>query len=157
MSGEFYPTKKIELINETELTVEAPRDSHFSDYEDNGVAELYQVYAYLPKEDSEPTAYVTLGIAAEIDCDLSPGNVKKSWEIFYGAAEYFEEKETATGIFNHRAEFRNKKVHKISYFLKQEEDLILECTMEVKQPGKRKKLDERLMEIFDGFVWKCRF
>jgi hypothetical protein len=45
MAGDFYPTKKIELLDESELTVEAPRDKHFSDFEDNGVAEIFENFA----------------------------------------------------------------------------------------------------------------
>ena len=51
---------------------------------------------------------------------------------------------------------KNKHTHKISYLLRQDEDLLLECGMDVHQPNRRKKLDENLIELFKEFVLSCK-
>lgn len=51
---------------------------------------------------------------------------------------------------------KNKSTHKISYILPQDEDLLLECGMDVHQPNRRKKLDEKLMELFKDFALSCK-
>jgi len=151
-----YPKKDVELLDGSVLTVKHPCDRHFQDREDYGVGELYQCYFYYPKEDSDYTAFFFLGIAPEIDCDLEPENIRSSWERVYGQAENFEIREEACGIFGLRVEMRNKSCHKISYLLTMAEDLILECGMEVKQPNRRKKLDESLIGLFGEFVLNCK-
>lgn len=83
-------------------------------------------------------------------------NVRSSWEEVYGKAEFFEIQECDCGIFKLRVEMRNKDTHKISYFLQLEEDLILECGMDVHQPNRRKKLDEKLVDMFREFILSCK-
>lgn len=151
-----YPTKSIELLDGSMLTVKHPSDKHFSDYEDCGAGEIYQCYSYLPKEDAESSADFFVGIAAELGCDLSPENIRSSWEDVYGKADIFEIQEVDYGIFSLRVEMRNKKTHKISYLLQMGEDLLLECGMDVHQPNRRKKLDERLVELFGEFALSCK-
>ena len=152
-----FPKKNLTLLDETMLEVQMPRDKHFSDSEDMGVGELYQVYEYFPKEDSEDAqAHFFLGIGAELDCDLSEENILAAWEKYHGKAEFFEVQEVKYGIYSLRAELRNKNVHKVSYFMPQNATLLLECSMELFQPGKRKKLDEKLASLFEEFAEKCR-
>ena len=151
-----YPTKSLELLDGSTLTVKHPSEKHFTDYEDCGAAEIYQCYSYLPKEDAESSADFFVGIAAELGCDLSPENIRSSWEDVYGKADIFEIQEVDYGIFNLRVEMRNKKTHKISYLLQMGEDLLLECGMDVHQPNRRKKLDERLVELFGEFALSCK-
>ncbi len=151
-----YPTKSIELLDGSTLTVKHPSDKHFTDYEDCGAAEIYQCYSYLPKEDAESSADFFLGIAAELGCDISPENIRSSWEAAYGKADLFEIQEVDYGIFSLRVEMRNKNTHKISYLLPMGEDLLLECGMDVHQPNRRKKLDERLVELFGEFALSCK-
>ncbi len=151
-----YHTKSLELLDGSMLTVKHPSDKHFSDYEDCGAAEIYQCYSYLPKEDAESSADFFVGIAAELGCDISPENVRSSWEDVYGKADIFEIQEVDYGIFNLRVEMRNKNTHKISYLLQMGEDLLLECGMGVHQPNRRKKLDEKLVELFGEFALSCK-
>ena len=151
-----YPTKSIELLDGLTLTAKHPSDKHFSDYEDCGAGEIYQCYSYLPNEDAESSADFFVGIAAELGCDLSPENVRSSWEDVYGKADIFEIQEVDYGIFNLRVEMRNKNTHKISYLLQMGEDLLLECGMDVHQPNRRKKLDEKLVELFGEFALSCK-
>ena len=156
-AGNKFPKKQLTLLDETMLEVQMPRDKHFSDSEDMGVGELYQVYEYFPKEDSEDAqAQFFLGIGAELDCDLSEEHILVAWEKYHGKAEFFEVQEVKHGIYSLRAELRNKNVHKVSYFMPQNETLLLECSMELFQPGKRKKLDEKLAALFEEFAEKCR-
>lgn len=143
-----HPPKCIELLDGSALTVEHPGDKHFVDSGDCHAAEIYQCYSYVPKEDAEATAEFFLGIAPELDCDLKTSNVLETWERIYGKADSFEMQEAACGIFRLRGEMRNKNTHKISYFLQMEEDLLLECGMEVHQPNKRKKLSYRRKSVF---------
>ena len=151
-----YPTKSIELLDGSMLTVKHPSDKHFSDYEDCSAAEIYQCYSYLPNEDAESSADFFVGIAAELGCDISPDNIRSLWEDVYGKADLFEIQEVNYGIFNLRVEMRNKNTHKISYILQMEDVLLLECGMDVHQPNRRKKLDERLVELFEEFSLSCK-
>ena len=151
-----YPIKQLELLDGSNLMVKHPKDKHFMDYEDYGVGELYQCYSYLPKEDGESTAEFFVGIAPELDCNLDVQNIKSCWEEVYGKAEFFEVQEVEYGLFKLRVEMRNKATHKISYLLQMEEDLLLECGMDVHQPNRRKKLDENLSALFEEFTLECK-
>lgn len=156
-AGDPYPEKDIELLNESKLTVSAPRDKHFSDCDDYGVGELYQAYMYYPREDSEEaSAAFYIGIAAELDCDMSGDNIRRAWEKQNGKAELFEVKSVEYGIFKLRAEMRNKSIHRISYLLQIDECELLDCTMELRKPNSRKKLDEKLTGLFEEFAGKIK-
>ncbi len=147
----------VELLDGSTLTFTYPRDRHFEDCGDCNVAEIYQCYEYHTQEGSESSADFFLGIAPELDCSLEEADVLSSWERIYGKADSFEMKEAGHGIFRLRAEMRNKSCHKVSYFLQTAEDLLLECGMQVHQPGRRKKLDEKLAVLFEEFAGECRF
>lgn len=151
-----YPTKNLQLLDESSLIVKHPADRHFVDEEDGGAAEIYQCYSYQKQEGGESSAEFFLGIAPELDCNMEPGNVRSAWEELHGKAETFEMQECEHEVFTYRAEMRNKSVHKISYLVQSEEDLLLECSMEVHQPGRRKKLDEKLTGLFEEFVMNCK-
>ena len=148
--------KVIELLDNAKLTITPPKDTHFTDNDDSGAAEIYQCYSYSTSENAEPAGEFFLGIAPELDCDLKPENVRSSWEDYYGKADFFEMKEANYGIFKYRVEMRNKESHKISYILQQEKDLLLECGMEVHTPNRRKKTDEKLEAIFAEFTLSCK-
>lgn len=158
VAGNPYPEKDIELLNESKLTVSSPRDKHFSDYDDYGVGEMYQAYMYLPREDSEEaSAAFYIGMAAELNCDMSEENIRRAWEKQNGKAELFEVKSVEHGIWGLRAEMRNKSVHRISYLLQIDESELLDCTMELRKPNSRKKLDEKLSALFEEFARGCKF
>lgn len=155
-ANDRYPQKEITLVDDTKLTLKPPCDRHFEDSEDYGTLEIYQGYSYLSVEGAEPSAEFFLGIAPEIDCNLQPENVRKCWEQIYGAAESFQMHEVVKGIYTQYAEMKNKSIHKISYFLQQNEDLVLECGMLLHMPNRRKKLDEKLLPLFEEFAANCR-
>lgn len=156
--GNPYPPKNVELVNGSILIVSPPRDKCFTDNDDYGEGELYQLYGYYPREDSEEaSAAYYIGIAAELDCDMSEDNIRKAWEELHGKAEFFEVKPTEHGIFRLRAEMRNKSVHRISYLLQINEGELLDCTMELRKPNTRKKLDEKLSVMFEEFARQCKF
>lgn len=156
-AGNPYPSKDIEILSGAKLTVSAPRNKHFTDDEDHGAGELYQAYMYFPREDSEESSSeFYLGIAAELDCDMSEDNIRSAWEELHGKAEFFEVKAVEYGIFKLRAEMRNKSVHRISYLLQIDESELLDCTMELHKPNSRKKLDEKLSVLFEEFAGHCK-
>ena len=157
VAGNPYSEKTIELLSGTTMILSAPRDKHFSDCEDYGVGELHQAYLYYPKEGADSSAEFYLGIAAELDCDMSGENIRKAWEELHGKSEFFEVKPIEHGIFKLRAEMKNKSVHRISYLLQIDESELLDCTMELRKPNSRKKLDEKLTVLFEEFAGKCRF
>ena len=95
-------------------------------------------------------------MAAELDCSLEMENVRSTWEELYGKQDFFDMQEIERGIFELRFEMKNKDIHKISHFLQIEEDLLLECSMEVHSPNKRKKLDEDLAKLFAEFAGSCK-
>ena len=163
-SEEYHNSKKtstniksIDLLDNSKLTIIPPKATHFTDNGDSGAAETYQCYSYATSENAEPAGKFFLGIAPELDCDLKPENVRFSWEDYYGEADFFEMKEVNYGIFEYRVEMRNKESHKISYLLRQEEDLLLESGMEVHNPNRRKKSDEKLEKMFEEFALSCKF
>ena len=152
-----YPPVEIELLSDKTVIISPPRDSHFTDCDDCGAAELYKAYGYYPKEGADSSAEFYLGIAAELDCDMSGENIRKAWEELHGKSEFFEVKPTEYGIWGLRAEMKNKSVHRISYLLQIDESELLDCTMELRKPNSRKKLDEKLTVLFEEFAGKCRF
>ncbi len=149
-----YPPKETELLCGETLTVYPPRDKHFTDMEDGSAAEIYQLYEYASSEGAEASAAFYLGIAAELDCNISEENIRKVWDEMNGSAEIFSVSVCENGVFDLRAEMRNKNVHRISYLKQIDENELLECTMEIKQPNRRKKLDERLTTMFEEFSGK---
>ncbi len=152
-----YPPIEVELLSDQKVEIHPPRDRHFTDMQDGSAAEIYRLYEYSPKEGAEPSANFYLGIAAELDCDLSEDNIRKAWEELHGKAELFEVKSVEHGIFKLHAEMRNKSVHRISYLLQIDESELLDCTMELRKPNTRKKLDEKLTVMFEEFARQCRF
>ena len=154
---DLYPPIEVELLSDQKVEIHPPRDRHFSDSDDCGAAELYKGYGYFPKEGADSSAEFYLGIAAELDCDLSEDNIRHAWEKLHGKAEFFEVIQAEHGIWGLRAEMRNKSVHRISYLLQIDESELLDCTMELHKPNTRKKLDEKLTEMFEEFARKCRF
>ncbi len=152
-----YPPIEVELLSDQKVEIHPPRDRHFTDMQDGSAAEIYRLYKYSPKEGAEPSANFYLGIAAELDCDMSEENIRKAWEELHGKAEFFEVKSVEHGIFKVRAEMRNKSVHRISYLLQIDESELLDCTMELHKPNTRKKLDEKLTVMFEEFARQCKF
>ena len=148
--------KEIELMDTTRLTFKVPSEPEWKDCADSGAVEIYQCYRYITKAEEE-VSVLYLGIASELDCNLSPQNIQKTWLEMYGASEYFDVQEIPNGIFSRRAEIKNNNMHKISYFKQMEDDLLLECSVELYQPNKRKKLDEILTKEFEEFSATCKF
>lgn len=56
-----------------------------------------------------------------------------------------------------RVEMKNKNTHRISYMLQMEDDLLLECGLEIHQPNSKKKIDEKLVQVFETFASGCSF
>lgn len=162
-AGNPYPSKEVELANGSKLNVSAPRDKHFTDNDDYGVCEMYQAYMYLPREDSEEaSATFYIGIAAELNGEITEENILKAWEKQYGKAETYTFEKVEHGMFGYRAEMRNKKIHRIAYltYLEMTEDSVspdtLDCVMELYKPNSRKKLDEKLTGLFEEFARQCK-
>ena len=155
-SGLAKTAKVMELLDNSKLTIIPPKGNCFTDNGDSGAAEVYQCYSYSTSENAKPAAEFFLGIAPELDCNLHPESVRSSWEDYYGQADFFKMKAMDYGIFKYRVEMKNKESHKISYLLQQEEDLLLECGMEVHNPNRRKKTDEKLEKMFEEFALSCR-
>lgn len=151
-----YPPVDVELLSDQKVEIHPPRDRHFTDMQDGSAAEIYRLYEYSPKEGAEPSANYYLGIAADLDCDMSEDNIREAWEELHGKAEFFEVKPSEHGIFKLRAEMRNKSVHRISYLLQIDESELLDCVMELHKPNTRKKLDEKLTVMFEEFARQCK-
>lgn len=151
-----YPPVKIELLSGGSVKIYPPRNIHFTDCGDGRAAEIYKLYEYSASEGADPAARLFLGIAAELDCDMTEGNIRNVWEKLYGKGENFEVTDTSCGIFTLRADMRNPKVRKVSYLLRIDENELLECTLEVDHPNKRKKTEEKLLKMFEKFASECR-
>ena len=155
-SGNYYPTKNIELLDESVLEITAPSDDHFVDYEDNGMSEVYQLYSYITKKSDQASAYFALTVAPEIYGDLSKDTIYSDWISAYGEADEITVTQKEYGIFNFRAQMKNKKVYRIAYFAQCQDNLILECCMEIPNPAKKKKLVESLPILFEQFAFRCK-
>jgi hypothetical protein len=145
----------IELLPETApyktISYEIPQDVLFTDAQDYHAAEIYQGYTY-----DDGIADFYFGMGNEENCDLTPENIRLSWERHTEKADFFEAAEVEHPIFTLRAEMRNKKIHKIAYYKEFAENDIFTCEMVVNQPNKRKKTDEKLTGLFGRFVAECR-
>lgn len=155
--SEAWRKQSLELPDGGTLKFTYPNDSHFQDCGDWGVAEIYQCYEYQAREGAESSADFFLGMAAELELSLEKENVASAWERLHGRADSFEMKETSHGIYKFRVEMRNKDCHKVSYFVQTSENMLLECSMEVHQPDRRKKLDEKMGLLFEEFALGCHF
>lgn len=155
-SSGVCPPKEIDLFEGTIVEVTPPKDKHFADYDDAGVGEIYQDYAYIAREGSESSADFLLTAAPEIYEDLSCDNIRSAWLEAFGKADELDVTETEYGIFRYRAEFRNKKMYRIAYFRELNDGTALECCLELTSPSKKKKLTEKLPEIFEKFALDCK-
>ena len=149
--------KQIQLLNNETLNVQKLEFPHFE--EDNNIAamEIYLCYSYILNENEDPLADIFIGIAPELDGDTSVENIRSTWEKIYGKADLFAVQDVKHGIFNMRVEMKNKNTHRISYMLQMEDDLLLECGLEIHQPNSRKKIDEKLVQVFETFASGCSF
>lgn len=148
--------KEIDMFDGTIVEVVSPKDKHFVDYEDAGVCEIYQDYAYIAREGSESSANFLLTVAPEIHEDLSCDNIRSAWNEAFGEADDLYVTETEYGIYQYRAEFKNKKMFRIAYFRELNDGTILECCLEITSPSKKKKLIEKLPEVFEQFAINCK-
>lgn len=156
MSRGTLPDKEIDLLEGTIVTVTPPKDKHFVDNEDAGVGEIYQDYAYIAKEDAESSADFMLTVAPELYEELSCDNIRLAWIEAFGEAEEISVTETEYGIFSYRAELKNKKMYRIAYFRELNDGTAVECCMEIPNPSKKKRLTEKLPNLFEQFAGKCR-
>ena len=148
--------KEIDLLEGTILEVTSPKDKHFADYEDAGVGEIYQDYAYIAREGSESSADFLLTMAPEIYGDLCCENIRSAWIDAFGEADELDVKETEYGIYQYRAELKNKRMFRIAYFRELNDGTVLECCLEITSPSKKKKLTEKLPEMFEQFTLNCK-
>lgn len=150
-----YPEKE-ELLCGKKVKYFPPKSSRFTDCGDGNSAEIYKLYEYSSKEGAAPYAELYLGIAAELNCDLSEENIRTVREGIYGRADSFEITAGKFGIFTLRADMRNNKIRIVSYLLQIDESELLECTLEVDSPDRRKKTEEKLIDTFEEFASECR-
>ncbi len=148
--------KEIDLLEGTIVEVIPPKDKHFADYGDAGVGEIYQDYAYIAREGAESSADFLLTVAPEIYEDLSCDNIRSAWLEAFGEADELDVKETEYGIYQYRAEFKNKKMFRIAYFRELNDGTALECCLEITSPSKKKKVTEMLPEMFEQFALNCK-
>lgn len=146
----------IELLDQSILKIKKPRNKNFEDYNDCGAAEIYKCYCYISPINNDALADMFLGTAAELNCSLESENIAQVWTQQEGAEDYFDVKQIDKGIYNIRAEYKNKAVHRISYFRQMNKDLLLECGFKLYQPNRKKKLDEKLTKEFEEFAENCK-
>ncbi|SEA34400.1 hypothetical protein SAMN02745687_02576 [Lachnospiraceae bacterium NK3A20] len=149
------PHREIELAGGTKLIFNEPSGTEWEDCADSGSAEIYQCYRCLSKSEEEIAA-LFLGIAPELDCNLDRQNIYDSWSEIYGVPDCFQVQTVDYGIFSIRVEMRNKDIHKISYFRQEEDDLLLECSVEVREPRRRKTSDQKISKQFEELSGSCR-
>ena len=156
MSSDTLPAKEVDPFDGTVILVTPPDDKHFADYEDAGVGEIYQDYAYIAREGAESSADFMLTMAPELYEDLSCENIRSAWLEAFGDTDDISVTETQYGIYQYRAEMRNKKMYRIAYFRQLNDGTALECCMEMTDPSKKKKLAEKLPPLFEQFALQCK-
>ena len=97
----------------------------------------------------------SLDTAPELYHGLSYEGIHRSWTEAFGDGE-ITVTEKCYGIFKYCAEFRSKKYYRIAYFAVCNDDLLLECSMDVKNPNKKKKLINTLVPLFEQFALGCK-
>ena len=60
--------------------------------------------------------------------------------------KYYYTEENCSFYIQLETEMKNKNTHRISYMLQMEDDLLLECGLEIHQPNSKKKIDEKLLQ-----------
>jgi len=155
LAGNNYPAKDIELLDKTSIEVTFPGDEHFVDYDDAGSGEVYQLYSYIAKDGEDSSADFFLDTAPELYHGLSCEGIHRSWTEAFGDGE-ITVTEKCYGIFKYCAEFRSKKYYRIAYFAACNDDLLLECSMDIKDPDKKKKLINTLVPLFEQFALGCK-
>ena len=156
MSRGTCPPKEIDLLEGTIVEVIPLKDKHFVDYGDTGVGEIYQDYAYIAREGAESSADFLLTVAPEIYEALSCDNIRSAWIEAFGEADELDVTEMEYGIYQYRAEFKNKNIFRIAYFRELNDGTALECCLEITSPSKKKKLTEKLPEMFEQFALNCK-
>ena len=154
---ELSPPRAIELLDGSRLKFYEPDDYHFTDEQDIHAAEIYQAYSYATNEGDDPFAYICLGIAAELNCDISKEHIESVWTRLYGEPTSFSAKEGEFGIFTHRAEFKNKDNRVISYLKQMSDDLLLDCTLVIESPGRHTRAIKTLLKAHDKLMSDCKF
>lgn len=156
MSLDICPKKDIELLNGQILSIYPPKDRHIVDFLDASAAEIYQIYSYVKSWDKEPYADFFFSIAPEIYHSLSIESIKNGWYEAYNCEDEIFVSVCELGIFSFKAEFKTSKLYKQSYFRKLDEDCILECSVEIKNPNQKKKVFDKLIDLFNGFAFNCK-
>ena len=154
---ELSPPRTIELLDGSRLKFYEPDDYRFTDEQDAHAAEIYQAYSYATNEGDDPFAYMCLGIAAELDCDITKEHIESVWTRLYGEPASFSVKEGEYGIFTHRAEFKNKDNRVISYLKQMSDNLLLDCTLVIESPGRHTRAIKTLVKAHDKLMSDCKF
>ena len=156
-TGNFSPTKSITAKDGTVLHIKAPRSIKFADYSDNAQENTYQVYAYIPAYKAKSSAAFTIGDVPSLSAVFTFESIREYLRVTCHASdEQITISQTSCGIFRFRGEVQNQQTHTITYFTSTESGLILQCSMNVIEPNRRKKLDAKLSAMFSKFAANCK-
>ncbi len=159
LSGKYIPPKTIEIYNNISVEFTPPNDKHFTDLDDGGIGEIYQLYSYVPKEGAKATDALALTSAPELFKELTVQNIREEWIRTYGEPDEICVTEKQYGIFKFRAEIKNKDYYCISYITTidcGEFTQNLECGMQIISPARKKKLCASLAESIEQFALSCK-
>ncbi|WP_044975306.1 hypothetical protein [Ruminococcus sp. HUN007] len=159
LSGKYIPPKTIEIYNNISVEFTPPNDKHFTDLDDGGIGEIYQLYSYVPKEGAKATDAIALTSAPELFKELTVQNIREEWIRTYGEPDEICVTEKQYGIFKFRAEIKNKDYYCISYITTidcGEFTQNLECGMQIISPARKKKLCASLAESIEQFALSCK-
>lgn len=145
----------IEALSGDRFSFEAPQGEGYRDEGDYHVGEIYQGYSYC-KETGVYVADLYFGIAAELDCDDSPENIRRAYEKHHGTAAGFSVERAGHPVFEWRAEFRNAGMHRIIYWKKIDEFELFACELLLKADLAEKELQEKLLDDFGRMARSCK-
>lgn len=145
----------IEALSGDRFSFAVPQGEGYRDEGDYHVGEIYQGYSYC-KETGVHVADLYFGIAAELDCNDSPENIRRAYEKYHGAATEFSVAEAGHPVFDRRAEFRNAKMHRIVYWKRIDEFELFACELLLKADLAEKELQKKILDDFECMVKSCR-
>lgn len=151
------PRFEFETLSDLKVSFEIPQDDRYTDEEDYGTAEIYQGYSYRESEDDEESVSdMYFGIAAELDCDLSPETILTAFESQYGKATEYNYMPIEHAVFQFRAEISGNNIHRILYLKQIDSEELLSCELTIDTKRADKRLCCKLIKNFEALVASCK-
>jgi len=146
------PRITFDTLSGDKLSFETLPEESYEEEEDYGTAEIYQGYSYYKESADESVADIYFSIAAELDCDISSDNIRKTYGKLYGADAEIRITDVTHPVFEKRIEVTGKKIHHITYVKQVDENELLACELELKVKPAGKRIYAKVLNDFEKLV-----